>query len=969
MSSSIFARVSPEEIEKLYQSWNNDPLSVDPLWGAYFEGYALGSLKEGYPSSTEANPSEPPPDYILVKGAANGNGPVSPSYLFEPLVDANTINQLEAAEETSGDTQMILDEESLDWRGRVSYLIDSYRFLGHQMAAFNPLDDRPPSMAALSYKVFGFTKKDLDRPVNLRAYKQGQHATLRHIIDDLKKAYCGSIGFEYMHIDNLAIRAWIEKRIMNRVDGVDYGKETRIECLRQLHQAENFEEFLGKKFLGEKRFSLEGGEGLIVMLKALVQACPSSGVSHIEMGMAHRGRLNVLANILNKSLKTLLYEFTAGYLPDNPSGGSDVKYHLGYETVLKFSDGDVKVNLSANPSHLEAVDPVVEGRARAVQRDLVDANRTIVLPLLIHGDAAFAGQGLVAEVFNLSQLQGYKTGGTIHIIVNNQIGFTTKPEDSRSSRYATDVAKTAQAPILHIHGEKPEDIIWATLFALEFRQTFGIDIVLDMYCYRRLGHNETDQASFTNPMLMGRIGKKPTTATLYGRELQERGEITEEQLQELQKEQWKAMEAQFEKLKNLSPHNRPTEESTPAAILQQTYSFETVQTGISVDTYHTVASALTTVPEGFVIHPTLEKRFMARRKETFASMGDLDWGMAEALAWGSMVKEGTPVRITGQDSQRGTFSHRHAVLHDYTKIGTYMPLSHVCEGQAPFRVFNSALSEASVLGFEYGYSLSSPDSLVMWEAQFGDFANGAQVIVDQFIASAETKWHQFSSMVLLLPHGYEAGGSEHSSSRLERYLQLCAEDNMLVMNLTTPAQYFHALRKQIKQRFNKPMVLMSPKSLLSHPMAVSPSKDILDNSSFQEILPDPDPLEPTKVTKVIFCSGKVFYDLIQHRFENEIDDTLIIRIEQIYPLYDDLLTYMLAPYPHIKDFCWCQEEPENMGAWSHLRSRLGRIFATSFRYAGRPMMACPAEGAKALHYAAQKRLIAAAFGNRSRFMK
>ncbi len=957
MSSSFFARLSPEEIEKSYLAWKNDPLSVDPLWAAYFEGYALGSLRESSPALS-------PDDLEQGETGGEDNG----EFLFKPLVDSDSIAEM-GDEKATGKENMLIVQESLDWRGRVAYMIDSYKFLGHQMASFNPLAESKPSMIPLSYKYFGFTKSDLDKSVNVRAYKKGKQSTLRKIIDDLQAYYCGPIGFEYMHIDNLAVRDWIETRIRQRGSGRDYGRERRIKALKELFLAEGFEEFLGKKFLGEKRFSLEGAEGLIVLLKALLEACPKAGVKHIEMGMAHRGRLNVLANILNKSLRTILYEFTSGYLPDLPSGGSDVKYHLGYETVLHLEDGEIKINLSANPSHLEAVDPVVEGRARATQRDMVDENRQIVLPLLIHGDAAFAGQGLVCEVFNLSQLQGYKTGGTIHIIVNNQIGFTTRPEDSRSSRYATDVAKTAQAPILHIHGEKPEELIWAALFALDFRQQFGIDVVLDMYCYRRLGHNETDQAAFTSPMLMGVINKRPTKATLYAAELIDRGEITQKQIDGIKAEQWNSMESQYEALKTLSPHNLANPFAGSTASQHQTYSHELISTGISLDQYHTIGKALTAVPPGFVLHPTLASRFMARRIQTFETRGDLDWATAESLAWGSLVMEGTPIRLSGQDSQRGTFSQRHAVLHDSTKRGTYTPLAHVSEDQASFRACNSALSEASVLGFEYGYSLAAPNTLVMWEAQFGDFANGAQVIIDQFIASAETKWHQHSGIVLLMPHGYEGAGSEHSSARLERYLQLCAEKNMQIMNLTTPAQYFHALRKQMRQSFRKPLVIMSPKSLLSHPEAVSPSEDILDHTSFQEILPDPDPPEAAKADQVIFCSGKVFYDLVKYRRENGIENTVIIRIEQIYPLYDELLTYMLAPYPHIKDYCWCQEEPENMGAWNHLRSRLGRIFATSFRYAGRPMMACPAEGAKALHYAAQKRLIAAAFGTKGNYAK
>ena len=891
MSSSIFARLNPEEIERLYNDWNNDPVSVDPVWAAYFEGYALGTNRDKCPTAD-----------------------------FSPA--------------TSTIPQELVSTDPTAY----------FRRHGHHFADINPLYPSPKEerLARLPKGL------DVDRD------------TLTHLFD----LYCGKIGYEYTHLDSPIIINWIRSRIEASSQELLNTPEKRITALEQLLKSEQFEEFLGKKFLGEKRFSLEGGEGLIVLLQTILEDCPHKGISHVEMGMAHRGRLNVLANILHKSLRNIFYEFTPDYLPDNPEGGSDVKYHLGYETSLHFPAGDLHVNLSSNPSHLEAVDPVVEGRARAIQHELGDHERQHVLPILIHGDAAFAGQGLVSEVLNLSQLRGYKTGGTIHIIVNNQIGFTTVPGEARSSRYATDMAKMVQAPILHVNGESPEALTKAALFALEFRQQFGFDVVLDMYCYRKLGHNETDQASFTNPLLVQTIAAHPGAVASYSRELINRGDLTEEGFREIAARHWQSMEEQLQKISGMSVHSLMPPLSSTRGHGVLPYSHDIIDTGISSDMYHFIGEALTRLPEGFNLHPTLEKRIFARRKAAFQNETPLDWGMGEALCWGSLVMEGTPVRISGQDCQRGTFSHRHAVVHDQKTGEIYIPLEHLSPDQATFRIFNSSLSEASILGFEYGYSLGSPDTLTMWEAQFGDFANGAQVIIDQFIAAAEAKWKQGSSITLLLPHGYEGAGSEHSSARIERYLQLCAQRNMQILNLTTPAQLFHALRRQIKQKASKPMIIFTPKSLLSHPAAVSPMKDFLTPSGFQEILPDPESPDPRECRRVILCSGKVFYDLLNYRREHGIADTLIIRIEQLYPIYDELLTYTLAPYEHLRDFCWCQEEPENMGPWNHIRPRLNRILATTFRYAGRLAMACPAEGAKSLHKAAQKRLLSNAFNFR-----
>ena len=787
MNASIFSRLTPEEITALHETWKNDPLSVDPLWAAYFEGYELGS---GGAPREEENAADASP------------------YTVPP--------------------------ESAEGRGRVNQLIRAYRVMGHKCARFNPLDSPEEATVPVRPEELGFRPEDMDQPINIGTFQKGRIFTLREIIAHLRNTYCGAIGFEYQHIDNLEIRSWIEEKIDRRADGVDYGPETRRDAFIHLCKAELFEEFLGKRFIGEKRFSLEGGEGAIVLLDALVKRCPAAAISHVEMGMAHRGRLNVLANILHKPLKTIFYEFTPDYLPESPIGRSDVKYHLGYAATRHVDGVPLHINLSSNPSHLEAVYPVVEGRARARQHSLDDMERKHVLPLILHGDAAFAGQGLVAEVLNLSQLKGYRTGGSIHLIINNQIGFTTSPDEARSSHYATDVAQMLEAPILHINGESPENLIWAAEFALQFRQKFGRDIILDMYCYRRLGHNETDQAAFTAPMQTKKIEARPTAAALYGTLLRERGELTEQEEHGIRERIWNGMQQAYDQMKEhpadyILPVSAPDADESPIPRLS-------VRTGISPDLFRRIGDILTELPENFTPHPTLEKRFLSRRREAFREDGPLDWAMAESLAWGSLLTENHTVRLSGQDCQRGTFSQRHAVLHDFNNGSVYTPLEKLNHGTTAFRIYNSSLSEASVLGFEYGYALESQDALVMWEAQFGDFANGAQVIVDQFIAAAEAKWHQKCRIVLLLPHGYEGAGSEHSSARMERYLQLCADDNMQVINPTTPAQYFHALRRQIHQNVHKPLIVFTPKSLLSRPEAASARREFLAPSRFHEVL-------------------------------------------------------------------------------------------------------------------------------------
>jgi len=925
MSSHISPRLNAALLDEKYAQWCDDPQSVEDTWAAFFEGFELGSTlpKKGGPAGVPAQ---------------------------------------------SGPVDQRLSEDQLAFRGKVVSLIYNYRTLGHTQAHINPLEEEALKNPRLAPEAFGFTEADLDREAATQFFRSGEPTVLRNLISGLEVTYSSKIGFEFMHIHNTDVRNWIRHRVEKRPSDPGLTTPQKKKSLQWLMESELFEAFLGKKFLGEKRFSLEGGEGTLILLNRILEMCPAAGVKEIEMGMAHRGRLNILAQFVKKSIATLLYEFTPNYVPDLVAGDGDVKYHLGYEKVRQLEDGDVRVSLAANPSHLEAVNPVVEGKARARQRLIGDdgavTNRKVVLPLLLHGDAAFAGQGPVAEVLNLSQLEGYRTGGTIHLVINNQIGFTTMPEDARSSAYATDVAKMIEAPILHVNGESPEDLFWAAAFALDFRQTFGRDVVIDMYCYRRQGHNETDQAAFTQPHIYRAIAKRKTAGQLYQDELLQSGVISEEEGQAVYDEIWNNLEAG---LKDMRRHEEDGEFDVytgSTAEAQAPYSHDPITTGIDLQTLQHIGKTLTTVPEGFELHPTLAKRFVPRRIEALQNGGPFDWAFAEALAFGSLLIEGFPVRLSGQDCRRGTFSQRHAVFYDYNTRERYVPLRELTDGQERFCVYNSLLSEVAVLGFDYGYSLGCPNMLILWEAQFGDFANGAQVLIDQFISSAESKWQTPSSMVMLLPHGYEGMGPEHSSARLERFLQLCAEKNMIVGNFTTPAQYFHALRRQKHSPVRKPLILMTPKSLLTHPKAVSHIEDFLDESSFREVLPDTYEFEkPENVSRVIFCSGKVYYDLIAYREEFKIKHAAIVRIEQLYPLHTDEIQMVISPYRSAKRFVWCQEEPLNMGAWSFMQPRLSKLTGTRVRYAGRERASSPSTGSKAVHKREQKGLCEQAFSS------
>jgi 2-oxoglutarate dehydrogenase E1 component len=916
MRTSISARANLEIIEENYRRWQQNPESVDSSWSAFFEGFELGNLpqRNGAAAATAAAPA------------------------------ASRESQLQT---------------------RVDGLIFAYRTLGHTIALVNPLAEKRPENPLLSLRELGFSEKDLDLPVSSKFFMNNRQMTLREMIAALEKIYADTIGAEFMHIQNPRIRNWVLHRLETRPDKRETPRNIQIALLRALMEAEAFEIFLHSRYVGQKRFSLQGAESLMVILDTILHKCARDGIAEICMGMAHRGRLNVLANFLRKSLKIIFTEFSENYVPDLVAGDGDVKYHLGYRTVRKLGSGaEIEIRLAANPSHLEAVDPVVEGTARARQRIRGDTeHRKKVLPLLLHGDAAFAGQGIVAETLNMSQLAGYGTGGTVHVVVNNQIGFTTLPEDARSSMYATDIAKMIEVPIFHVNGDDPLAVKLVTDIAIDFRQEFGRDVVIDMYCYRRYGHNEGDEPAFTQPDLYALIDKRPSVTQLYKRELLESGVLTEDDAISLETEFELRLEIALEEVKAIEKEKAGKlaqfKEST--AVFQPEYTSSSVSTAISEEMLATIVDGLTRVPADFNLQPKIKRIVIDHRRKVFENGGPYEWHYAEALAFGSLLLEGVPIRLSGQDSSRGTFSTRHAVLYDGKTGQPYVPLMHLAEKQERICLYNSLLSEAAVLGFDYGYSLDYPSMLCLWEAQFGDFVNGAQNIIDQFIVSAESKWQRPSGIVLLLPHGYEGQGPEHSSGRLERFLQLCAEDNIQVCNLTTAAQYFHVLRRQMKRDFVKPLIIMTPKSLLRAEFASSPAVEFT-KGEFEEILGSPKVGAPEKTKRVIFCSGKVYYDLLSYREKNEIKDTAIIRVEQLYPLAESKLRAMVKPFPKTATLVWCQEEPQNMGAWTFMEPRLRNMFKReNIKYAGRDASASPAVGSLTRHKREQAQLIKEAF--------
>jgi 2-oxoglutarate dehydrogenase E1 component len=896
MSPPTFAgRDNLELIEVEYERWRQDPASVDESWRLFFEGFELGW---GRPARTA---------------------------------------------DTGVQTSLIR-------------LIDAYRSLGHFQAHLDPLSEPPApgSFPYLKVEEFGLSESDLDREFDARHFIGLERVRLRELLAALQETYCRTIGVEYMHIQDRRIRQWLEQRMEPRRNQPRLPQQQKRRVLMNLHYAELFEKFLHTRYVGQKRFSLEGAETLIPLLDALVEKAADLEVKEIVLGMAHRGRLNVLANILGKPYREIFSEFEENFLPDSVAGDGDVKYHLGFSGDRTSARGNpIHLTLTPNPSHLEAVNPVVEGRTRAKQHAFGDEERKLGVPLLLHGDAAFAGQGLVAETLNLSQLAGFKTGGTVHVIINNQIGFTTAPRDARSTTYCTDVAKMIEVPIFHVNGEDPEAAVYVAELAMEFRQTFHKDVVIDLVCYRRHGHNEGDEPSFTQPLMYAKIKDRPTLSEVYTEQLILRGDLTADETQAIVQEFEAKLSAAKEEVTNCPPpcggmrgFAGRWKDLTPQ------YSHAPVETGVPAETLEKVVAGLARWPDTFQPHPKIAKLLQARLKE-FRAGRPVDWATAEALAFGSLLLEGTPIRLSGQDSQRGTFSQRHAVLHDVQTGEPFFPFSNLAPDQARCSFYDSLLSEAAVLGFEFGYALDSPDALVLWEAQFGDFVNGAQVIIDQFPVCSYSKWQRDNGLVLLLPHGYEGQGPEHSSARLERFLQQCAEDNIQVCYPTTPSQYFHVLRRQMRRNFRKPLILMTPKSLLRHKVAVSPV-DAFTSGHFEEVVNDTG-VDPGRVKRIVLCSGKVYYDLLEQRQKEEAPVALV-RVEQFYPFPMDQLQPVLRQYRKASEMVWAQEESLNMGGWSFMEPRL-RALNYPVRYVGRDTSASSATGSQQVHVREQKELV------------
>ncbi len=856
---------------------------------------------------------------------------------------------------------------------RAMMLVRTYRVRGHLAADLDPLglakQDLPPD---LSPEYHGFSGAALDRKVYLGGTLGLEWSTVRELVEILKRNYCGKVGLEYMHISDVEERRFLQDRIEGGDKSIDFTPEGKKAILAAVIRGEQYEKFLGKKYVGTKRFGLDGGESMIPALEAMIKYGGQLGVREIVYGMSHRGRLNVLANVLAKPYRVIFHEFSGGTAnPEDVGGSGDVKYHLGTSTDREFDGIKVHMSLVPNPSHLETVDPIVLGKTRAQQAfhgDIGPGKHKQVLPVLIHGDAAFAGQGIVWECFGFSGVRGYNTGGCIHFIVNNQIGFTTSPQFSRGSPYPSDVAKGIQAPIIHINGDDPEAVTFACKLAIDYRQTFGRDVVVDMWCYRRFGHNEGDEPSFTQPLMYQKIRAHPPVSALYAGRLVQQGVIAANWAAESETNFVALLEAEFDASKSYKANHAdwfagrwqglhaPADPETAR---------RNIHTGIEAKLFDSLGRTLTTVPADLTIHKTLARVIDAKR-EMFASAAGFDWATGEALAFGSLCSEGYNVRLSGQDSGRGTFSQRHAVWVDQTDEHKYVPLSTVPHGR--FEVHDSTLSEYGVLGFEYGYASADPKSLVLWEAQFGDFANGAQIVIDQYIASSESKWLRANGLVLLLPHGYEGQGPEHSSARLERFLQLCAQDNIQVCNITSPANYFHVLRRQMHRPFRKPLVIMSPKSLLRHPMAKSEASEFIDVAHFKRILSDRGGSEDVQTKRVILCSGKVAYDVMEARNAAEITDTQVIRLEQLYPFPGEPLALRFSRMPNLEEVVWCQEEPRNNGAWFFVEPEIEQALiaakrkVTRARYAGRVASASPATGLATRHQSEQGALIGNALG-------
>ena len=950
-TSFLFGANAPF-IEELYERYLGDPNAVDAEWRTFFE--ALGEQKSDVLAEVRGASWAPNGAHVI--------GAVDPETLPSPANRNVKGNGAAAPAAIAGKTEEAIRAAALD-TSRAFLLIRSYRIRGHLEADLDPLGlIRHARHRELDPATYGFGDGDWDRPILIfGSLGLGESATLRQIWDRLRKTYCGKIGVEYMHISDPDQKAWIQERIEHVENRTEFTPEGRHMILERVVEAEGLERYLGVKFVGTKRFGLDGGESMIPGIEQILKRGGQLGIRDVVIGMPHRGRLNTLVHVLHKSYTALFSEFQGrSSQPEEMRGSGDVKYHLGASADREFDGTTIHVSLAPNPSHLEAVDPVVLGKARAKQDQRGDTERSQVMAILMHGDAAFAGQGLVAESLDLSDLGGYRIGGTIHFVVNNQIGFTTLPTYSRSGPYCTEIAKIVQAPILHVNGDDPEAVVHVSRIATEYRQHFKRDIVIDMFCYRRHGHNESDEPMFTQPLMYKEIAGHKTVKEVYAARLEAEGFVTAAEVAALDV----ALREKLDKALEAANQYKPNK----ADWLEGRWAGMTVAPGeedrkgaTAVDTEQLLAvgHAISEVPKNFDLNRKIARQLQEKRK-TIDTGRDIDWATGEALAWGTLLAEGTPVRLSGQDSGRGTFSQRHSVLVDQTSEAKYVPLNHVASEQARIEIIDSPLNEAGVLGFEYGYSSAEPNALVLWEAQFGDFANGAQVIIDQFICSGESKWLRMDGLVMLLPHGYEGQGPEHSSARLERYLQLSAEDNWQVVVPTTPANYFHALRRQVRRSFRKPLVVMTPKSLLRHKECVSTLADFGSGTSFRRILAETDQLaDSAKVRRVILCSGEVYFDLVAERRKRKIDDIAILRIEQLYPFPFSRLGVRLSQYPNA-EVVWCQEEPENMGAWYFVDRRIERALSgLNARpiYIGRPEAASPATGSARTHVKEQADLV------------
>ncbi len=965
--SSFLYGANATYIAELYTRFLTEPNAVDPSWSDFFRDLdddAKGVLDDlrgasWAPSDSSVILDAPPLGKVV--GPTPAAGPAPPASAFAPPGPLVRHFGGQSAEQIRAG---ILDSI------RALTMIRVFRVRGHLIAKLDPLGiERRDYHPELDPATYGFGPNDLNRPIFLNYTLGLESGTLAQILDILHATYCGHIGIEYMHIQESDEKAWIQERIEGARNQTDFTVNGKRAILDRLSAAESFERFLQLKYTGTKRFGLEGAESLIPALEQIVKRGGQLGVEDVVIGMAHRGRLNVLANFLGKPFRAIFAEFQGNPAnPEDVQGSGDVKYHLGTSSTRNFNGNDVRLSLTANPSHLEAVDPVVIGKVRAKQEDLGDHERRRVLGMLLHGDAAFAGQGLAGETLMLSELPGYRIGGTIHFVINNQIGFTTKPLHARSSPYPTDVAKAIQAPIFHVNGDDPEAVVHVARIATEYRQKFNKDVVIDMFCYRRHGHNEGDEPAFTQPVMYRKIKMMPTTRELYADQLIKEKVVTEAEAEGFCQNFFRLLDDEFEAANSYVPNRADWLEGKWAGLETARGEEEPVaHTAVDTESLREVGLAITQLPSEFDVHPKIARQLEARARMIETGEG-IDWATAEALAFGTLLVEQTPVRLSGQDCGRGTFSQRHAVLHDQSTEETLIPLNRIRpRRQAPIEIHDSPLSEAAVLGFEYGYTLSEPYTLVLWEAQFGDFVNGAQVIIDQFLSSAESKWLRLSALVLLLPHGHEGQGPEHSSARPERFLQLCAEENLQVVNCSTPANYFHVLRRQMRRKVRKPLIVFTPKSLLRHKRCVSFLSEFNVGTRFERVLADRSPAlaPPDRVRRVVLCTGKVYYDLEQGRLDGGHDDVALVRVEQLYPFPLTQLGKELHKYPNA-EVAWCQEEPQNMGAWTFVDRRIEEVLARLGlqakrpRYVGRPAAASPATGSLRRHQKEQAKLVAAA---------